>query len=122
MPAAQVELHHRNEALLGIVFFGHGQQGFRVLHKAVQRYYTIHISYLSRGKGRRGVGTTDFVIRSSMLLGSKIKVGRVMRLRSAPGRNCEIIDMSTESFFIFLFFSKVSNRKYAQKRSKRSRR
>ena len=50
-----------------------------------------------------------------MLLGSKIKVGRVMRLRSAPGRNCEIIDMSTEKMFIFYFF-KVSNRKYALKK------
>lgn len=36
-----------------------------------------------------------FVILSSMLFGSRMKVGSVIRLRSAPGRNCEIIDINT---------------------------
>jgi len=34
---------------------------------------------------------SHFVILSSILLGSRIKVGRTTRLRSAPGRNCEMI-------------------------------
>lgn len=36
-----------------------------------------------------------FVIRSSMLRGSRMNVGRTTRLRSAPGRSCEMICMST---------------------------
>jgi len=32
-----------------------------------------------------------FVIRSSMLRGSRMKVGRVTRERSAPGRSCEMM-------------------------------
>lgn len=40
---------------------------------------------------------TYLVILSSMLLGSRMKVGRVMRLRSAPGLSCEIIDSNTAS-------------------------
>ena len=38
-----------------------------------------------------------FVILSSMDLGSKIKVGRVTLLRSAPGRSCDMICESTLS-------------------------
>lgn len=34
---------------------------------------------------------THFVILSSILRGSRIKVGSTTRLRSAPGRSCEII-------------------------------
>jgi len=30
-----------------------------------------------------------------MLFGSRIKVGRVILLRSAPGRSCEMIDINT---------------------------
>ena len=44
-------------------------------------------------------GTRDwseyFVIRSSIDLGSRIKVGRVTLFRSAPGRNCDMICEST---------------------------
>ena len=36
-----------------------------------------------------------FVILSSMLRGSRIKVGRTTLLRSAPGRSCEIIWVKT---------------------------
>lgn len=34
---------------------------------------------------------SNFVILSSIDLGSKMKVGRVTRLRSAPGRNWDMI-------------------------------
>ena len=39
--------------------------------------------------------TTHLVIRSNMDFGSRIKVGRVILLRSAPGRSCDIIDSRT---------------------------
>lgn len=38
---------------------------------------------------------TYFVIRSSMDLGSRIKVGNTTRLRSAPGRSCEMMWLRT---------------------------
>lgn len=38
---------------------------------------------------------THLVIRSSIDRGSKMNVGRVIRLRSAPGRSCEIMWVST---------------------------
>jgi hypothetical protein len=42
---------------------------------------------LRAGAGRRAA---NLVIRSSMLRGSRMKVGRVTRLRSAPGRSWEM--------------------------------
>jgi hypothetical protein len=41
-------------------------------------------------------GATHFVMRSSMDRGSRMKVGSVTRLRSAPGRSCEMMWESTE--------------------------
>lgn len=40
---------------------------------------------------------TYLVIRSSMDLGSRMNVGNTTRLRSAPGRSCEIMCDRTES-------------------------
>ncbi len=37
-----------------------------------------------------------FVILSSIDLGSRIKVGNVTRLKSAPGRSCEMMCERTE--------------------------
>lgn len=42
-----------------------------------------------------GAGQMYFVMRSSMLRGSRIKVGRVTLLRSAPGLSCEMMCPST---------------------------
>lgn len=36
-------------------------------------------------------GRTYLVMRSSIDLGSRMKVGRTTRLKSAPGRSCEMI-------------------------------
>lgn len=44
---------------------------------------------------RLSVSKTYLVILSSMLRGSRIKVGNTTRLRSAPGLNCEMIWEST---------------------------
>jgi hypothetical protein len=38
---------------------------------------------------------THFVIRSNIDRGSRMKVGRVTRLRSAPGRSCDMMCEST---------------------------
>lgn len=40
--------------------------------------------------------TTHFVILSSILRGSRMKVGKTTRLRSAPGRSCEMMCERTE--------------------------
>ena len=40
-------------------------------------------------------GCSHFVILSSIDLGSRIKVGNVILLRSAPGRSCEMMCEST---------------------------
>jgi hypothetical protein len=44
---------------------------------------------------RLGYKQTDFVIRSNMERGSRMKVGNVTRLRSAPGRSCDMMCEST---------------------------
>lgn len=43
------------------------------------------------------------VIRSSIDFGSRMNVGRVILLRSAPGRSCDIIDRRTTSIRIMHF-------------------
>jgi hypothetical protein len=88
VPATEVELDYRDEPLFWIFDCCHGKKSFGVLHEAVG---TLTASLmLPKYK-------TYFVMRSNMLLGSRIKVGKVIRLRSAPGRSCEIIDISTDS-------------------------
>ena len=51
-------------------------------HEAVQ---CVSISYFCPWR------VPDFVIRSSIDLGSNMNVGRVTRLRSAPGRNWDMM-------------------------------
>ena len=48
---------------------------------------------------------TDFVILSNMDLGSRMKVGRVMRLRSAPGRSCDIMWVRTTVSQVSVLFA-----------------
>jgi len=88
VPTTEVELDHRDEALFWVFDCCHGKKSFGVLHEAVR----TSAASLKQPKYKM-----YFVMRSNMLLGSRIKVGRVIRLRSAPGRSCEIIDISTDS-------------------------
>lgn len=87
VPSAQVEFDSGNEALGWVFDVGHRQKHFWMRHKAAS-------SISLRNPTRRW--RSHFVILSSMDLGSKKKVGRVTLLRSAPGRNWEMMCERTE--------------------------
>ena len=83
MPTTEVEFDNRNKSLYRIFDFGQSQKYFRMCHKArpIHQYFAIVLSRSS----------TNFVIRSSIDRGSRIKVGSVTLLRSAPGRNWDMM-------------------------------
>jgi hypothetical protein len=65
---------------------------------AMTRAWSRTGAWRGRGTGGRGAGRrgkTDLVILSNMLRGSRMKVGRVTLLRSAPGRSWEMIWVRT---------------------------
>lgn len=99
MPAAEVEFDNGYESFCRVLNQGHWQQCLWVLHKAVSRRYQpleLTATNVCMGSPKsNGITQTYFVILSSMLLGSRIKVGSVIRLKSAPGRSCEMIESST---------------------------
>lgn len=86
MPSAQVELDHGDETFEGVIDIGHRQQGLGVCHETDRR-----INGVSDRNFVTDIVSTYFVMRSSMDRGSRMKVGRTTRLRSAPGRSCEIM-------------------------------
>jgi hypothetical protein len=88
VPATEVELGHGYESLYGVVDLGDGQHGLRMCHEAA---YSVSALIIERQPVR-----THFVMRSNIDRGSRIKVGSVTRLRSAPGRSWEMIWESTE--------------------------
>jgi hypothetical protein len=89
VPATEVEPNNSHEALYGVLDFGHWEKRVWMCHEAISNRQ--HSDPL----GSFGSKVTHFVILSSIDRGSRMKVGRVTRLRSAPGRSCEIICMST---------------------------
>jgi hypothetical protein len=86
VPAAQIELGHSYESLHGVFNFGEGEHGLGMCHEAASTVSTVLSLYLQ---------TTHFVMRSSIDRGSRMKVGSVTRLRSAPGRSCDMMWEST---------------------------
>ena len=86
MPATEVELDDRNKSLHRIVHIGHREKGVWVCHEAEVVRDLVHSQSL----------LTYFVILSSIDLSSRMKVGRVILERSAPGRSCEMIWESTK--------------------------
>lgn len=94
MPSTKVEFRHGYETLYGVVDCRDRKHGLRMCHEAVSIISTCV------ALGVVGVVPTHFVIRSSMDRGSKMKVGRVTRLKSAPGRSCDMICMSTVNEFL----------------------
>lgn len=84
MPTTQVELDYGNKTLGGIVYERDREEHFRMAHKAKS-----NVSSTWHRVSRRI--TAYFVILSSILRGSRMKVGKTTRLRSAPGRSCEMI-------------------------------
>ena len=101
MPTAQVELGHLDESRNRIFHLRHRQEHLRVRHEAISPCQ--HSSPSSQNIDDH----THFVIRSSILLGSSMNVGSVTRLRSAPGRSCDIMCMRT--FCVRLLVSSSTN-------------
>lgn len=85
MPATQVEFDHRNESFQRIVVIGHWKERFRMCHEAVHSQYSPFLFLRSLEK------VAYFVIRSSIDRGSRINVGRVTLLKSAPGRSWDMM-------------------------------
>ena len=83
MPATEVELDNRDESVYRVVDVGHWKESIWVCHETCCRLSAL--IRLSSG------GKSHFVILSSIDLSSRMKVGRVTRERSAPGRNWEMI-------------------------------
>lgn len=88
VPPTEVELGHSDKALDGVLDVGQWQECLGMGHEAVRLsvlfYQGIHRKILSH-----------FVMRSNIDRGSRMKVGRVTRLRSAPGRSCDMMCEST---------------------------
>lgn len=83
MPAAKVEFNHRYKPLDWVLNFWHWKKSFRVCHEAAMNLVSQSLV--------RIISSSYLVILSNIDLGSKMKVGRTTLLRSAPGRNCEIM-------------------------------
>lgn len=92
MPATQIKLDNRNESLDGVVDEWYGEKHFGVAHEAVEVMSAFRMCRRFRHSRSRWA---YLVIRSSILRGSRMKVGRTTRLRSAPGRRLDMICMST---------------------------
>ena len=87
MPSAEIELDDGNESLGGIVHGRNPEKHFGVAHEAAH----ILISTIMPCRRWRGDDPAYLVILSSMLRGSKMKVGKTTRLRSAPGLSWEMM-------------------------------
>jgi hypothetical protein len=88
VPSTQIKLDHGNKSLDRVFDCGHRKECIRVRHEA--RNSSQLSSQSAATAGSRALWTY-LVMRSSMDLGSRMKVGSTTRLRSAPGRNCEMI-------------------------------
>lgn len=87
MPTAQVEFHHGYKPLDRVLNSWHWKESLRVRHETAM--IAVSSSLIESVESRY------FVILSNIDLGSKMKVGKTTLLRSAPGRNCEIMCEST---------------------------
>lgn len=87
MPTTEIEFDDRNKSLYWVVHFGHLEKGVGMCHEAERS--VRHIACPQRL-------CTHFVILSSMERSSRMKVGRVILDRSAPGRSWDMIWESTE--------------------------
>lgn len=84
VPTAQVEFGHCHKSLHRVFNLGNWKHGLGMSHEAAS--YVSDLIPIECFPG-----STHFVMRSNMDRGSRMKVGRVTRLRSAPGRNCEMM-------------------------------
>lgn len=92
MPSTQIEFDHRNETLNRVIDRGHRKKRFGMCHEAMQSIQSVPSQVIvGPAPDKLRKGRTYLVMRSSIDLGSRIKVGRTTRLKSAPGRSCEMI-------------------------------
>lgn len=72
----------------------------RSVSGCAMKLYTTSVSQIvakgPRARVRLSLSMTYLVIRSSMERGSRINVGSTTRLKSAPGRNCEMMCERTD--------------------------
>lgn len=110
MPATQIEPDDGNETLDGIIDRGHGEEGFGVCHEAGHQPICVSLRACA---GASGPWDTDFVILSSIDRGSRMKVGKATRLKSAPGRSWAIMCESTNQLILdSLIQSRRTNNKH----------
>lgn len=81
MPATEVKLCNGDESLRRVFDLGNRKHDLRMCHEAASAVSLPVCPIESRAM------QTHFVIRSSIDRGSRMKVGRVTRLKSAPGRS-----------------------------------
>jgi hypothetical protein len=86
MPAAQVEFDYGDKALDRVIDIRHLEHKFGMCHEAIRDWLAGWKVIYNFPRVE-----TYFVIRSNIDRGSRIKVGRVTLLRSAPGRSCDMI-------------------------------
>jgi hypothetical protein len=89
MPPTKVELDHRHESLDRVINFGHREQSLRMCHETRCSQQMPSSPFLRSFMACRL--KTHFVILSSILRGSNMNVGSTTRLRSAPGRSCDMM-------------------------------
>lgn len=94
MPATEVEFDDGDESFGGVVDGRNVEEHLGVTHEAAQMVY----QYVREHRGNCIVlrlRHTYFVMRSNIERGSRMKVGSTTRLKSAPGRSCEMMCVRT---------------------------
>lgn len=98
MPTTEIELDYGYKALDWVVYRRDVKEHFRVAHEAgvnQQHWTCVWFKTILEKSQAAHDGRTHLVILSSILRGSRMKVGRTTRLKSAPGRSCDMICEST---------------------------
>lgn len=91
MPAAEVELDDRDESFDGVLDLGDGEEHLGVAHETNESNSQQKRTFRALRHKIELYVCPYLVIRSSMLRGSRMKVGRTTLLRSAPGRSWEMM-------------------------------
>lgn len=111
MPTTEIKLDYGDEALDRVVDMWYREEHLGMAHKA-----TFNLGQPLLSRVRYAISwryrDTHLVIRSSMLRGSRMKVGKTTLLRSAPGRSWDMMWVRTafrlvpsNTVFIFIFRS-----------------
>lgn len=102
VPSTQVEFNDGYKALDRVLNFWHWKESFGVGHETAAIMVSSSLVEI--------VESSYFVILSNIDLGSRMKVGRTTLLRSAPGRNCEMMCERTGRRRIQYVFTQMQRR------------